>query len=326
MKTISTSLLTCLSFACIVGQGLHLEQGTNHSSDQTGGFLWIGNKSGQHISIDQNDIQARFDFSENTLFLNPRGGDISMLQSGNIFADLTIDGNGLFYDNSTDRVGIGTYSPTHKLEVFGDTKMQSLWLTGSTASDNGFILSVEEPSSDIIIRVNDNVRIDLDEDNDESGAFEIFNGANAEVFTVNESGVAFLHNKARVQAHDFNTYSDRRIKTNFKQMANATETIMQLKPLKYDQYNSQIINGELKIMKSKARKEVGFVAQDMYNILPELVTKPNNENEDLWSINYIKLIPYLTRAVQEQQTLIEAQFLIIEELQTEMKKLVKTNY
>jgi len=49
----------------------------------------------------------------------------------------------------------------------------------------------------------------------------------------------------------------------------------------------------------------GFIAQELYDIFPNAVSKPAKE-EDMWSVDYGKITPLLTKAIQEQQAEIEA--------------------
>ena len=50
----------------------------------------------------------------------------------------------------------------------------------------------------------------------------------------------------------------------------------------------------------------GFIAQELYEIFPNAVTKPANA-EDMWSVDYGKVTPLLVKAIQEQQKTIETQ-------------------
>jgi hypothetical protein len=56
------------------------------------------------------------------------------------------------------------------------------------------------------------------------------------------------------------------------------------------------------------------------------VHKPKDETQDLWSVDYMKLVPVLTKAIQEQQSEIEAlqqqNEAILRELE-ELKKLLQ---
>jgi hypothetical protein len=49
----------------------------------------------------------------------------------------------------------------------------------------------------------------------------------------------------------------------------------------------------------------GFIAQELYDIFPNAVTKPANA-EEMWSVDYGKVTPLLVKAIQEQQAEIEA--------------------
>lgn len=384
-KTIFTSIMTCLSLILIYGQGLQVEHGISNVFDGTGGLLWVGQKSLRHLSLDEDEIQARYDIVSTSLKINQHGGSIYMLHQGSTTANLAIDGDGMYYVNSSDRLGLSTNSPQETLDVFGNTRTFGLKLTGELGNDDGIIQSTEGITSDIVLRSNDNIRFDLDKNNDESGNFEVFSGVNNRVFNLSETdGIDVLGNRIRVatlnnsksiqlntignavsvdainanlflttanssnniivapqgasqvgigvtnpsyklelpnsstssagqiRANGYAYYSDKRIKSNFQDVENATDIIMKLSPMTYTHYDSEIKNGEIKILKSKTMQTVGFVAQDMYKVLPDLVHKPDNEKEDLWSIDYTRMIPYLTKALQEQQA-------IIEELKREMK-------
>jgi hypothetical protein len=111
----------------------------------------------------------------------------------------------------------------------------------------------------------------------------------------------------RVYAFAFNNISDGRTKTNFSGVENNTiDKIMELKPLRYQFYqldyepnNKLIIKNEL-----APASEVGLIAQEVYQLFPEVVSKPIDEKKELWGIDYSKLSVYLVKAMQEQQLMI----------------------
>jgi len=95
------------------------------------------------------------------------------------------------------------------------------------------------------------------------------------------------------------TVSDDRIKFNEKIINNGLNTILQLKPVKYDK--SLILNVE-----ENTEKEAGFIAQEVFEI-PEL--KPyvvEGTEEDFWRLNYSCIIPYLVSAIKEQNEVINS--------------------
>jgi hypothetical protein len=84
--------------------------------------------------------------------------------------------------------------------------------------------------------------------------------------------------------------SDEKFKYNIRPLNYGLETLLQLKPV-----NFQWIEGE--------EEDLGFIAQDVAEIIPEAVN--TNWNSDLL-FRYESLIPILTKAIQEQQALIKA--------------------
>lgn len=105
------------------------------------------------------------------------------------------------------------------------------------------------------------------------------------------------------RANAWTTYSDKRIKSDFKSI-DGISSIMQLKPISYYHHDSETTEKGIVIKETGARS-FGFLAQELYKILPEMVHKPVDESKDLWSVDYDRLIPILTKAIQEQQQQIE---------------------
>ena len=100
--------------------------------------------------------------------------------------------------------------------------------------------------------------------------------------------------------------SDRRVKENFENINNAISIIDQINPLKYKKFSN--------IQKlGNSWEEYGFIAQEIKKVLPILV-KQGNTSENLLSINYRGFIPILTKAIQEQQVIIENNKSEIQEL------------
>ena len=53
--------------------------------------------------------------------------------------------------------------------------------------------------------------------------------------------------------------------------------------------------------------QTGFIAQELYEVFPEVVSKGGDDvDQHPWAIDYSKLTPLLVKAVQEQQAQIEA--------------------
>jgi hypothetical protein len=131
-----------------------------------------------------------------------------------------------------------------------------------------------------------------------AGAVGIFTSSPTEVFDVNGNG-RFRSVTAGTFSNNLNitstgvlttATSDEKYKYNIRPLNYGLETLLQLKPV-----NFQWIEGE--------EEDLGFIAQDVAEIIPEAVN--TNWNSDLL-FRYESLIPILTKAIQEQQTLIKA--------------------
>jgi len=103
----------------------------------------------------------------------------------------------------------------------------------------------------------------------------------------------------KARANSWDTYSDSRIKENQRNIKYGLKELLQITPKSYTQYNSSFQNGKLVLDKSLPQEEIGFIAQELYEIIPEAVSKPENEQNDLWSINYEKIIPITVESVKE---------------------------
>jgi hypothetical protein len=118
--------------------------------------------------------------------------------------------------------------------------------------------------------------------------------------------------------------SDKRLKTNITPYTGALNRLMQLDIYRYN-YSA---TGAYSNLNLASEKQYGFLAQDLETLFPDLVHNnkvPNkktlNENgtfdvveggAEYKSVNQIGMIPILTRAMQEQQELINNQQLLIE--------------
>jgi predicted ribosome quality control (RQC) complex YloA/Tae2 family protein len=66
----------------------------------------------------------------------------------------------------------------------------------------------------------------------------------------------------------------------------------------------------------------GFIAQQLYDVIPNAVTKGgSDEKTNPWQVDYGKISPYIVKAVQDQQELIESQKKEIENLKNDNNKL-----
>ena len=90
------------------------------------------------------------------------------------------------------------------------------------------------------------------------------------------------------------TNSDIRIKKNIRDTHYGLSTVMQLRPVEYTLISSDL-------------KQVGFIAQEVNKLVPEVVTGTEGDLEkgEILGITYANLVAVLTKAIQEQQKQIE---------------------
>ncbi|MGL5690237.1 MAG: tail fiber domain-containing protein [Bacteroidales bacterium] len=119
-------------------------------------------------------------------------------------------------------------------------------------------------------------------------------------------------------------YSDERLKKNFTKIENAIEKIMSINPYYYEQNDFAKELG----YKEEGKIQLGFKAQDMERILPQVIMEaPVNHRNDLsdetrdkigdkpiMTIDYGKITPLLWKAIQEQQKEIEELKRILESI------------
>ena len=110
-------------------------------------------------------------------------------------------------------------------------------------------------------------------------------------------------------------YSDQRVKKDIQPLVYGIETLQQLNPVQYKHCSSSFENGILVIKEDDFTPSIGFLAQEVAQVVAEAVSVPPDESTALWSMSYEKLIPVVVKAMQEQQEIIESQQQQIDQLQ-----------
>ncbi|WP_213278872.1 tail fiber domain-containing protein [Chryseobacterium indologenes] len=119
--------------------------------------------------------------------------------------------------------------------------------------------------------------------------------------------------------------SDMRLKTQVKEIGYGLSTIMALQPKQYElSADTQIKDGKPAVNPAlKSQHRLGFLAQNLYKIVPEAVYKPKDDSKEAWGVDYTALVPALTKAIQEQEAEIEQQRNKINKLELEMEGIKK---
>lgn len=201
------------------------------------------------------------------------------------------------YRNS-GRVGIGTSNPSYDLDVDGDIRVATnlYFQNGSHNTKifrSGHNLYVNAPDGSVYL--NSTFLVKGSNGYVGLGVFS----PSYRLTLPNATG-----NSGRAQASAWLTYSDNRIKSNQSPIPYGLEDILKLNPKVYHKHSSSLQNGKLEIA-TEFEKELGLIAQEVYQVIPEIVSVPENP-EELWALDYEKIVPVLIKAIQEQQKQIDA--------------------
>ncbi|TVQ18821.1 MAG: tail fiber domain-containing protein [Bacteroidetes bacterium] len=92
-------------------------------------------------------------------------------------------------------------------------------------------------------------------------------------------------------------------------MGSSIRKLMELKPVSYDLIPEKLSfesDGIQRFRDQDVINQMGFLAQDVQKIFPQLVKPPDNES-DLLTPGYSGLIPAIVNGMQEQQEILEIQ-------------------
>ena len=91
--------------------------------------------------------------------------------------------------------------------------------------------------------------------------------------------------------------SDARYKQNIRTLPNALDTVLALRGVSYDWRQN-----EFPQMKFDKARQIGFIAQEIEKVVPELVSK---DRQGMRSVAYTGVIPILVEAIKDQQKQID---------------------
>ena len=130
--------------------------------------------------------------------------------------------------------------------------------------------------------------------NGSKGSIEKYNAEHVELESSNRLIIEHGNNdsdvtlQGRFHAYQFHAKSDRRLKSNIANLENTSDIFDKLYPKTYN-------------LNHESKKSYGLIAQDLEELLPELV----HTNEDgIKSISYIELIPILIAEIKTLKQLI----------------------
>jgi hypothetical protein len=201
-------------------------------------------------------------------------------------------------------VGIGITTPQGSLHVNGQVYVAGPGVTGSlefgTANQDG--VRIYPGAIDVQRNQFNCLHLAKPAGAVDGGLAAFFSGGTA-VGTITTSGGTV----------SYNTTSDERLKENIRPSAKGLNKVMKIQVRDYN-------------FKSKpGQNETGFIAQQLYTVLPDVVTKGGEDPaKEPWSVDYGRVTPFLTKAIQEQQVEIDALKAENARLKGKMESLEKT--
>ena len=195
-------------------------------------------------------------------------------------------GSGNIY-YSGGNVGVGTTSPSSKLEVVGNIKTIGGNLDLNFGDNNRLIVGYDRNIGDWVQLRPENAKGLAFLKGPDSHAMVVTNTGNVGIGTTSPSEK--LHVSGKVKATSFVKSSDRNKKQNIKSLENVLQVVQTLRGVEFE-------------WKENGQKSIGFIAQEVEEILPEIVHGAEGEK----SVEYGNLTAILVEAVKAQQIQIQS--------------------
>jgi len=318
-----------------------LQDGTGTDSQTlslSGNTLYISGGNNITLIDNVNDADANPTNEIQTLAISGNslsiaGGNSVTLPSSSSTSYWNLSGSYL-YNNSGNRIGINTSSPNYQLDVSGDARATNLYVnqninhTGDANTYIGFV------SDDIKMYAGGLMAYQVDEGSTDRTYI------NSDIITFNEEpgNAAYIEMDFRDVVHpDISPYqnyrgylgqptrywqggyiwnvfynnlsmtSDARVKENVHPIDSSIEKLMKVNTVTYDYIPKLYYHTDNPTAKQieEAKGYSGVLAQEFEKVFPGLVNTPENP-EEYKSVNYVGLIPYLLKAIQEQQLQIDS--------------------
>ncbi|GHM99734.1 hypothetical protein WSM22_12240 [Cytophagales bacterium WSM2-2] len=294
--------------------------GIGTTSPTTAKLVISGSSTGEGLDLASTDqyanlrvIRNSLNASDKDMYIGYQSGATSSLHlfSNNV-ETLTVKNNS---------VGIGTSNPGATLDIVSG-------LTGVNISANTFgVFSTATSGLGYGVRGINNASVAV-------GTGGETNGNGFGIFGVCNGGGDAGHFTGNVVASGTFTPSDEKLKTNIAKFESSGVSL--LKGIEVKSYNYRQ-EGEFKSMNLPQGQSVGLLAGDLEKILPQLVketvhfdpSKQNQTEDDLIhfkAVNYSGLVPFLIKAIQEQQETIDQQKIKIDALQEKLSKQEVTQF
>ncbi len=119
--------------------------------------------------------------------------------------------------------------------------------------------------------------------------------------------------------------SDRKLKKNIKSVDSVIDKVMNLRVTEYE-YKQ----GEFPGLNLALGPQIGFIAQEVQKVFPDLVknnqysfSNEKSQEFEMYTLNSMAIIPILTKAIQEQQAIINQQQDLLSQYQAQLSSIIE---
>jgi hypothetical protein len=254
------------------------------------------------------DVNISGSFKINGTAIGGGGGNMSGSGSAGYFAKFDSSNyivNSALFDvgfnvwlNSTGYTLIG--APSKGYHVYDTT---SAGITFKTNSSN-YGAYVKRTQANNTMDIYNDVFLNIGANTNSNAIFVSGSGVSLGSTTLDSGyGLQLINNSGqKAKAFAWDTYSDQRIKKDVVDLNYGLNEVMKLRPVRYNQYDSLITNNQI-LLTDSYKETIGFIAQDVHEVVHEAVTK--GSECELWGMDYNKLVPVLVKSIQDQQGEIE---------------------
>lgn len=235
-----------------------------------------------------------------TQFLRSDESD-SMTGSLTVSGDLTVDTNTLYVNSTTNRVGIGTTSPSYELDVHGTTDPSiRVYASGTASTDDSFLrLQIAGTSAKTSVLFGDSGSASVGQVlyDHSTDALSLWTSGTQKVTTTSAGDVGIGTTSPSEKLHvvgnvlvtgDVDSQSDEALKENIATLEDSLDSVKKLRGVSYS-------------WKESGKQSIGLIAQEVEQVLPKLVS----EQDGLKSVKYGNIVAVLVEAIKELSAKVE---------------------